>query len=345
MNITRSPNVTVLMPVYNGEQYLREAIESVLKQTYTDFEFLIINDGSTDESVEIIDSYHDPRIRLVHNKKNLKLIATLNKGLDLARGKYIARMDCDDVCLPERLSRQVSLLQENPDVGVCGTSVKTTGEPEERIFKYPTKDETIRCQLIFESPFAHPTVMFRRDLILKFGIYFSQENIHAEDYDFWVRLSRYCKFANLEEALLLYRIHPESVCSLNQEAQETSADAIRLRQIHELGIEPTKEELFIHHCINRYKSGNAREYIDDVSAWLIKLKLANGGKFLYPEPAFSQALGERWFEICYYSSCLGLSVWKAFWNSPLSSTAPLSFKQKVLFAVKCGLRGDDVREI
>ena len=119
-----NPKVTVLMPVYNGEKYLKEAITSILLQTFDDFEFLIINDGSSDASVDIIQSFRDPRIRLVHNDTNIGLIATLNKGLKLAHGKYVARMDQDDISLPRRLEKQTYFMDNNPDVGVCGTWIK-----------------------------------------------------------------------------------------------------------------------------------------------------------------------------------------------------------------------------
>ena len=115
------PMVTVLMAVYNGEKFLKEAMESILTQTFTDFEFLIINDGSTDNSVKIIEEFNDPRIRLIHNEKNLKLIASLNKGISLAKGKYIARMDCDDISMPYRLEKEVDFLENSLEYGLVGT--------------------------------------------------------------------------------------------------------------------------------------------------------------------------------------------------------------------------------
>lgn len=336
-----SPRVTVLMPVYNGENYLCEAIESILTQTFDDFEFLIINDGSTDRSAEIIESYPDSRIRLVHNESNLKLIATLNKGLELARGKYIARMDCDDISLSGRLSRQVAFLNDHPEVGVCGTWIKTLGEVEEDVIKYPLGDEEIRSQLIFESPFAHPSVMMRRDMVSEAGIRYSHESIHAEDYDFWVRLSKICRFANIGEVLLLYRMHSDCVGKLHEDEQRNSSRLVRQGQIRELGLLPSEEELYIHECASSYERQGTKDYIGKVNAWLNKLRMANNNLSVYPEPAFSSGLGERWFETCYYASALGLWTWKSFWASDLSRSAKLTFKQKMLFALKCGIKYDD----
>ena len=139
-----NPLVTVLMPVYNGEKYLKEAIESILNQTFKDFEFLIINDGSTDNSVKIIQSFNDLRIRLIHNESNIGLIKTLNKGLKLSNGKYIARMDCDDVSLPKRLSVQINFMEKHPEIGVCGSWVKIIGLEQKFINKYPQKHEEAR---------------------------------------------------------------------------------------------------------------------------------------------------------------------------------------------------------
>jgi len=141
--------VTIIMPVYNGEVYLREAIDSILDQTLTDFEFLILNDGSSDHSVDIVRSYDDPRIRLVENEANLGVVQTLNRGLDLANGTFIARMDCDDRSLRDRLARQVAFLDDHPEVGICGTWMEAIGARAGYIWRYPTDPERIRCSLLF----------------------------------------------------------------------------------------------------------------------------------------------------------------------------------------------------
>ncbi len=211
----KNPRVTVLMPVYNGEKYLRQAMDSILNQTFTDFEFLIINDGSKDGSVEIIEAYDDPRIRLVHNEQNLKLVATLNKGIDLARGEYIARMDCDDISLPERLARQVAVMDKYPDVGVCGAwawVIDSAGKVFDKI-KTPV-GRKLASFYWRPSPFVHPTVMIR-SAILKQNKY-DQRFADAEDYALWLSLCRVTGFYNLAEFLLLYRVHPASVTSTNR---------------------------------------------------------------------------------------------------------------------------------
>lgn len=213
-----NPRVTVLMPVYNGEKYLRKAMESILRQTYTDFEFLIINDGSTDRSVEIIESYQDSRIRLIHNEKNIKLIATLNKGIELALGEYIARMDCDDISLPDRLAKQVAFMDTHPEIGVCGTWAKVIDENGNvnRSIKALT-GKSIKRLCWRPSPFIHPTIMARTSL-LKENRY-SEGYPHAEDYELWLRLSQKTTFYNLDKFLLLYRVHDSGITKAKRELQ------------------------------------------------------------------------------------------------------------------------------
>lgn len=217
-----NPRVTVLMPVYNGEKYLREAMESILGQTYTDFEFLIINDGSTDRSVEIIESYPDARIRLVHNEKNINLIATLNKGIELARGEYIARMDCDDISLPDRLAKQVAFMDAHPEIGGCGTWAKVIDE-KGNVYKSrkALTGKSIKRLRWIPTPFIHPTIMARTSL-LKENRY-SEGYLYAEDYELWLRLCRETEIFNLKDYLLYYRIHPDNVSSSKREQQLISS--------------------------------------------------------------------------------------------------------------------------
>ena len=161
----KNPKVTVLMPVYNAEKYLREAIESILSQTFKNFEFLIINDGSTDKSKDAILSYNDPRIIYSENSKNLGIAKTLNKGMNLARGNYIARMDGDDISHPDRLQEQIEFMDDNRHVGVCGTWLQTINNNKEEIWKSPIAHEEIRSLMLFHDAIYHPTVVIRRDII------------------------------------------------------------------------------------------------------------------------------------------------------------------------------------
>lgn len=201
--------VTVLMPVYNAEKYLAEAIESILHQTYQDFEFLIINDGSTDGSEDVILNYAevDSRINYVKNEHNIKLIATLNKGVKLAKGKYIVRMDADDISVPERIEKQVSFMESHPNVGVCGSYFTVFGEgiKDPYVVTRPLGNETIKASLLFTNPLGHPNVIIRKSLMIDNDIWYNSRFYRIEDWGLWTMLMNKCDFENIPESLLRYR--------------------------------------------------------------------------------------------------------------------------------------------
>lgn len=220
------PKISVLMPVYNTEEiFLKDAIESILNQTFTDFEFLIINDGSTNNSEGVILSYNDERIKYIKNEQNLGLIKTLNKGLDLANGEYIARMDSDDISLPERFEKQVKFLDENPEIGILGTWCEWF--PKQRVMKSFTENEKIKeCLLIMHNEIGHPTVMIRKSLKDKFNIRYDENALYVEDYALWLSLIDKVGFANIPEVLLKYRRHSNSICKNNKIKQNLNCQKI-----------------------------------------------------------------------------------------------------------------------
>jgi len=202
------------MPVYNGERFLREAIESILNQTFTDFEFIIVDDGSTDNTWQILQDYaaNEPRIVLVRNGTNLGVARSRNRVLALARGEYIAVMDADDVSLPERLSTQVAFLDESPEVGVVGCAIHVIdadGSPI-CIVHYPTMHSLLLWSLCFRTPLAHPTVVFRKAVAERVGGY-DGALVANLDRDLWQRLSSVTHFANLPDVGLLYRRHLDQI--------------------------------------------------------------------------------------------------------------------------------------
>lgn len=208
-----TPAISVLMSVYNGETYLVPAIESILNQTDEDFEFLIVNDGSTDGSKDIIDYYAslDSRI-VVIEQVNAGLVAALNKGLKKARAPLVARMDADDIALPHRLAAQKAYMDSHPDIGVLGSAVElidAQGRPLS-ILSYPDADHAADYLYERGSPLAHPAVMMRRDLVLAQGGYRAAYQ-HAEDYDLWLRLYLHAGIDNLPDILLQYRHHPDKI--------------------------------------------------------------------------------------------------------------------------------------
>ncbi len=213
------PLISVLLPVYNSEKYLARAIQSVLIQSFTDFELIIINDGSTDKTELIILSFPDPRIVYIKNDTNRGLILSLNRGIEMAKGTYLARMDADDICLPDRLAKQKTFLDQHAEVVMVASTVNFIDEQDREKGNWPLDRETIspsaiRKAMPYENCIAHPSIMIRLSIIknLKYKEY--QENI--EDYDLWLRmLNRSMNIAKIEEPLLLYRLHGDSITTMH----------------------------------------------------------------------------------------------------------------------------------
>jgi glycosyltransferase involved in cell wall biosynthesis len=233
------PQVTVLMPVRNGAAHLQAAIESILAQTFADFELLVIDDGSTDTTPEILRAVADPRLRVVTHPQNIGLVPTLNEGLELARGEFVARQDHDDISHPVRLHKQIDFLRAHADCALVGTEAFATIGDESRAYRLlrPLRPESIRWYLCFDNAFIHSSVMFRREWIQRdYGGY--ARSFHSEDYALWSRIARARPTANLAEPLLRYREHASSVTGSMSPADATKFDdatgAIRWENLHAL---------------------------------------------------------------------------------------------------------------
>jgi glycosyltransferase involved in cell wall biosynthesis len=218
----KETKVSVIMGVYNGERYLHEAIESILQQTFTDFEFIIINDGSNDTASSILQSYKDPRIVLINNDRNIGLTKSLNRGLEICRGVYIARMDVDDISLPERLERQVRYLDANPEIGLLASSFVYIDEAgnEKMLSNPPTNKAQLKEAMLKENQFCHGVVMFRRSCIEKVGSY-RPEFRYTQDYDQWLRILEFYEIASLPEVLYKYRVTVKNISVAKLTVQNT----------------------------------------------------------------------------------------------------------------------------
>jgi hypothetical protein len=220
---------SVVMSVFNGERFLPEAVESILNQSFRDFEFIVINDGSTDSSGLILDSYQkkDSRLRVYH-QKNMGLIESLNRGCSLAQGRYIARMDADDVAVRDRLLWQIDFMEKHPAVGVVGGAVEVISREGKPLATYrnPTGDAEIKAALLHGSPFWHPTVLVRKEVFISVAGY-RKAVVEAEDYDLWLRIADRFQLANLDVVLLRYRLHPHQVSVLHRRQQILSSLAAR----------------------------------------------------------------------------------------------------------------------
>ena len=206
------PKLSIILPVYNSAKYVKQAMESVLQQSFKDFELIIINDGSTDNGLEIIKSFNDPRIILIE-QENKGLIETLNYGVALAKADLIGRIDADDIWSDEnKLSKQIEYLNNNQECVVVGTWAKIINEEGETTshLSYPTTDKKIRSKILIKNCFIHPSVIFSKDAYLKTGG-FDKQDLYVEDYGLWLKIGSLGTFANIPEYLMSYRVHGGSV--------------------------------------------------------------------------------------------------------------------------------------
>ncbi len=285
-----SPIVSVLMPVYNGEKYLAEAIESVLNQTFTDFEFIIINDGSTDNSEQIIKRYSDTRIQYFNNEGNKGLIYSLNKGISFSKGKYIARMDADDISLPKRFEKQVLFLESHKEIGICGASAYRINSDGNKIGLVGRicNPEVLKASLLFSNPFIHPLIMMERNLIIN-NLYDSSFQ-HIEDYELWVRLLEKSKGANLPDYLLLYRWHDNNISVTQNAIQKKLTKEIVTKQLFQMGIEATNDDYIVH--ISTFT--NDEIDFPRLKKWFNIILIANNKTHCYDQDALTSLLFSRW---------------------------------------------------
>ncbi len=256
------PKVSVIMPVYNGEQYLREAIDSILAQTFTDFEFLIINDCSCDSTKEIIQSYPDSRIVYLENESNLGVAKSLNRGLALAKGDYIARMDADDISLPKRLEKQVAYMEKHPEIDVLATQVQNFGEKNSHV---PTglSHHTLKVTLLFNTCLCHPTVMFRNSAFTEGELYYNEQFSKLEDYALWAKLCQSHQFGCCNEILFQYRIHKNQVTQNYDDAFMSQFSELKKELLKPLHITDDNPgfQAFVKMCIGQKTAPDQSEQL------------------------------------------------------------------------------------
>jgi len=292
--------VTVLMPVYNSEKYLNAAIDSILNQSFPNFEFLIIDDGSTDSSKKIIKSYTDSRIVYIQNNVNKGIVASLNYGLDISRGKYIARMDADDIAHPNRLEFQVKFMLAHPDCKLCGTRAIAINENGEEIRKLrrPYLSHEICVQHLFRNSFIHPSIIMDAEIARQFK--YSPDYEYAEDYYLFSQIALHYKTHNLKEYLLNYRVHQTNITSSKQEEMskgEKKTINYLLSQLFEEN--NANETISMHHSFLTRDFRNLN--FDNVEAHLLRIINTNKQKEIYKYSLLSTAIQDEWFNYLYFS--------------------------------------------
>ena len=227
------------MPTYNVAPYVREAIESVLRQTYSDFDLLVIDDCSTDDTVSVVQSVDDPRIHIVQNEKNVGLAENLNRGLSHITTEYVARMDGDDIAEPFWLEKEVAVLDSHPEIGICSGGFERFGTVKSLV-RFPERHEDSMANMLFECSVIVPT--FRMSLYRDHGLRYSTEAFPAEDYRFWAECLRVTKIYNIQETLFHYRMHPMQICTARREEQQRKVAQVRRYMLEWLSEDFNEEE-------------------------------------------------------------------------------------------------------
>ncbi|NOR46192.1 MAG: glycosyltransferase [Candidatus Delongbacteria bacterium] len=344
MKSNQHPSISVIMSVYNGELYLNESINSILKQTFQDFKFIITDDCSTDNSLSIIEKYmqDDDRIILMKNKENFGLTKNLNRMLAIASGKYIARMDADDISLPTRFEKQYEYLEKYPEIGVLGTNISFFGISK-HITSLPVDNEKIRVALLFENVIMHPSVMIRISVLTDNKLTYDESFKISQDYDLWCRLQQKTKFNNLKDVLLRYRFENYNITnSTSKDYRNSYLKQIFSNQLNTLGIEPTDKELLMHIAFSKGKPMISFEDVIVLKKWLLNILQYNRKYKIYKESTLEYTISRYWFVICTSSTNLGFGIFKNYYTLKLKNrykpSCLLFFKFFIKSLVKYGKR-------
>ncbi len=325
--------VSVVLPVYNVGAYIQQTIGSVLCQTFQDFELLVLDDCSTDETVAKVRSISDPRLRLIINTQNMGRAGTDNEALQYIKGEYIAKMDGDDLCHPERLARQVAYLESHPEVNVVGSWMQDFGAST-YLHRYPACSAAARVYTLFGLPVGNPSVMLRTKLLLQKGMRYNAALRQTEDYDFFARYLDRLQVVTLPEVLVSYRtfpIHQKLVLA----ERSLVANEVREQLLQGWGIPLSKRELHIHHTISMLERSAMKEIaLMEVEEWLNKLALYNKQVPWFEPRALLEGLAQRWFEVCYSCPASRLvAVWQ-FYRSPLSKVIKIPIAKQLKFVTR-----------
>lgn len=284
------PTVTVIMPVYNVEKYVGFAIESIISQTFEDFKFLIIDDASTDHTLEVINQYHDKRIELIKNHTNIGIANSLNRGLSLANSPYIARMDGDDISKPTRFEKQIAYMKSDSKLSIVGSHMELIDNNGLILKKQEKKtgNENIKIGLFFgNTSLAHPSIMIKKTALDKYHLRYDPAYQYAEDYDLYCRASQHIRFDNYPEALVQYRIHPESVSQRHGTQQIIDAKAALYLHLRRLQFPITLQDFYTHTLLSFSPQTWDEPTMEKVIQWIYSLELWNKKNNIFPYNKFS----------------------------------------------------------
>jgi glycosyltransferase involved in cell wall biosynthesis len=316
--MNHAPEVSIIMPVFNSENFIQAAVESLLTQTFHDFELIIVNDGSTDNSLNIIRSFSDNRIRILNNDRNRGIVYSRNRGLKEARGKFIAPFDSDDIALPEKFEKQITFLHKNPDFGMIGSWAKLIdqeGSIKNKRWKLPASPQAIPSILLFRNYFAQPSLLIRRELIPQGG--YEEGYEIGEDYIMWADIAKKAKVWNLPEHLVYIRQHPGNMSRKDNPALRDYESRIYQRLFKPLKIEvdSTRFELLMH--LKYSQKIENPDILKSVEGFLTLILSQNLKLKVYAHKYLVRTVFNRWLKACYMSKEMHLKSFFSFIKSPL----------------------------
>lgn len=311
-----TPRVTVLLPVRNGALYVGDAVRSLLGQSLRDIEILVLDDGSTDGSAAVATAFGDARVRVIASQA-MGLARQLNRGLEEARGAFVARMDADDLAEPERLSCQVDFLEAHPHVALCGSWLRCFSDDCTYVARYPVSPATVRAYAIFDNPVAHPSVCWRAAAWRKSDLRYDEQADVAQDYDLWSRAVDVVQVDNVPAPLLRYRLHAESVTDQRAERSESRTRAIQAGWLARIGL-PVDESVLAFHRVVGHGAG-MRDPVELARAesWLMCVVEANRRAAVFESTALERAAGFVWLRVCLNSVRYGAFAASRHGASPL----------------------------
>ncbi|MHB1316313.1 MAG: glycosyltransferase family 2 protein [Minisyncoccota bacterium] len=320
--------VSVIMAVYNGDKFLHETIKSILSQSFSNFEYIIVDDASTDNTSKIIKSYNDDRIIYIRNEKNVGQTVSRNIAISKAIGKYIVQTDADDISLQKRIEKQVEFMETNPDISISGTWVRSIGKGKNYVIRHLTDPEEIKVNLLFRTSITHSTLIIRRDFFIEHSLYyreFPDGKVYGEDFELYVRVSRIGKISNLPKILVLYRRHENQVTHSNIEIQYEHVKNIIKDQLIFLTLTPSDADIEIPLMVKKYLFFNDKDFLKKLETFFIKIEEANKKSRFYNPLALHYVCGNTWLEVSTVLS-MKYDIYTLFWNGKTRAWIPKNIR-------------------
>lgn len=331
--MSKFPLVSVVVPVYNVGPHIQETIASLLNQTYPAIEVLVLDDCSTDDTVARVQAIADPRVRLLRNPRNLGRAGTDNAALEHVKGVYLAKMDGDDICHPDRLSQQVAVLQQQPEINVVGSWMQNFGSST-YLNQYPELPADAQALTLFTLPTGNPSVLLRASLFQEQGMRYDDNLRQTEDYDFFARYVRQLRIYTVQAPLIQYRVPPDRQKKTILTERASVADTVRADLLTAWGVSFTEQELAVHNALAMLTVTGRPVNLLEVEEWLQKLLLHNAGTPWFEQAALRRCLGQRWFEACYTFAPPRLQGATRFYQSSLAGAWKPTLKQHMKLWVR-----------